>query len=390
MNLIDKTYNKSIELLLKNSTNQGFVAASKSKMSLDRNYYAIFGRDTMICSLAALASGDKKLIAVAKRSLMTLANNISKYGQIPFAVDKRRHINIYRFPQSVDGNLWWLIVFCFYARITGDKKFSLRYRSAREQALNWLSMRQNFGLIEQGEAADWADEMPRSGFVLYTNALWLWLLRLMDDPNKNSIYNSFTYFFTAGRTIGQNYRSLDKFFPNFRKNVKNFIPNKKYFMAAISRVTFDVSFDVYGNILTGLSGLAEEQKVKTIIAEIVKIKANYPWPIRVLAKPIAKPQQGIFEKKHQNKPWLYHNAGVWPMVGGFWVCLLVKYGYDKLALAELKRLANVNALHNWEFNEFFHGQTGRPMGVKHQSWNAATYILAYQAVINNKTILINQ
>ena len=38
-------------------------------------------------------------------------------------------------------------------------------------------------LLQQNEASDWADIMPRSGFVLYTNALWHRVKRLFDLPN---------------------------------------------------------------------------------------------------------------------------------------------------------------------------------------------------------------
>ena len=37
---------------------------------------------------------------------------------------------------------------------------------------------QRFFLLQQNEASDWADIMPRSGFVLYTNALWYCVKRL--------------------------------------------------------------------------------------------------------------------------------------------------------------------------------------------------------------------
>ena len=42
------------------------------------------------------------------------------------------------------------------------------------KAIQWLEAQehQRFFLLQQNEASDWADIMPRSGFVLYTNALW--------------------------------------------------------------------------------------------------------------------------------------------------------------------------------------------------------------------------
>ena len=47
--------------------------------------------------------------------------------------------------------------------------------------LQWLLAQehQRFFLLQQNEASDWADIMPRSGFVLYTNALWYCVKRLL-------------------------------------------------------------------------------------------------------------------------------------------------------------------------------------------------------------------
>ena len=42
------------------------------------------------------------------------------------------------------------------------------------RAIAWLQAQEHphFRLLQQNEASDWADIMPRSGYVLYTNALW--------------------------------------------------------------------------------------------------------------------------------------------------------------------------------------------------------------------------
>ena len=43
-------------------------------------------------------------------------------------------------------------------------------------------------------------------------------------------------------------------------------------------------------------------------------------------------------------------------------------------------MAFANRQGNWQFNEWFHGQSGEPMGMPGQSWNAALYVLAWQAL----------
>jgi glycogen debranching enzyme len=85
-------------------------------------------------------------------------------------------------------------------------------------------------------------------------------------------------------------------------------------------------------------------------------------------------------RHRQNLPWQYHNGGVWPFVGGFWVCALAHSRQTALARAELRSLARANSVGGWAFNEWLHGRTSRPRGMPGQSWNAAMYLLACSAV----------
>lgn len=64
-------------------------------------------------------------------------------------------------------------------------------------ALQWLSAQehQRFFLLQQNEASDWADIMPRSGFVLYTNALWYLVKRLFGVPHIEATYENFNGLF---------------------------------------------------------------------------------------------------------------------------------------------------------------------------------------------------
>jgi hypothetical protein len=43
----------------------------------------------------------------------------------------------------------------------------------------------------------------------------------------------------------------------------------------------------------------------------------------------------------------------------------------------------------WEFNEWFHGLSGRPMGFAGQSWSAAMYLFACDAVEHERVNVFN-
>jgi glycogen debranching enzyme len=79
-----------------------------------------------------------------------------------------------------------------------------------------------------------------------------------------------------------------------------------------------------------------------------------------------------------NVPNHYHNGGVWPFIGGFYVASLVQSGQYAEAAETLERLAQLNR--SGEFNEWHHGATGAAMGVRDQAWSAAMYIYAYRCV----------
>jgi glycogen debranching enzyme len=65
------------------------------------------------------------------------------------------------------------------------------------------------------------------------------------------------------------------------------------------------------------------------------------------------------------------------------VAALIKAGWREQAAQALEKLAEVNRLgieEEWEFNEWYHGRTGRPMGYPHQAWSAGMYVFAHRCV----------
>ena len=91
----------------------------------------------------------------------------------------------------------------------------------------------------------------------------------------------------------------------------------------------------------------------------------------------------------QNLPYHYHNGGIWPFVGGLWVRFLLRIGerrHAKEALLSLAELCRSGIDRNWEFNEWAHGRTGRPMGKAYQAWSAASYVAAYLSLQGDTSI----
>jgi len=132
--------------------------------------------------------------------------------------------------------------------------------------------------------------------------------------------------------------------------------------------------------------VASPEQATRILTYLNGAGLNSPYPIRALDHPIQRGDpdwRDYLLLRDLNKPFHYHNGGIWPFIGGFYVAALVAAGWHEQAAEQLERLAELNrqgVRGEWEFNEWAHGVSGRPMGFARQSWSAAMYIYAYEAV----------
>jgi glycogen debranching enzyme len=141
--------------------------------------------------------------------------------------------------------------------------------------------------------------------------------------------------------------------------------------------------DVFGNVLAVLLGLADTRASRRTLNALTKSGAHDPYPVRAVTRPIKQESvlwRPYMARHRQNLVWQYHNGGIWPMVGGFWIAALVANGRKQQARAELVKLARACAVKNWAFTEWLHGRTLAPRGMPGQSWNAAAFLLAERAV----------
>lgn len=378
-NELNIAYQKSLELLKNNSSKYGVLAATKTSQASQRNYDSIFGRDASICVLGMTMTDDKQLILTAKRSLETLARAQADNGQIPFYTKPEKEETWHYYLGSIDSTLWWLLAIKMYEKNTGEN-IAGKFDKQIIKAINWLECHEhpNFYLLTQNEISDWADLMPRSGFVLYSNALWYWLKKEYNLKNTAETKKYFNYIFDPESKIPK-YEKFYKRLQNQKLHTKDKTPQKAYY-SFVSHMQKGTEIDIYANILTCQVGLANKQKKKELLKYFLKEKANQPYPIKTVLRPIAKNDKlwrEYMTTHNLNLPYQYHNGGIWPYIGGFWVLFVASID-KKLAKEELLKLAELNKKNNWQFNEWFHGKTSRAMGMPQQSWNAAMYILAYK------------
>ena len=383
--LLQQCHSRSIELLKRSLTPAGVLAASRGKRAAARGYTAIFGRDAAICAIGMAVSGDRQLERAAVRSLRTLGAHQAPNGQIPKFVDTRRREADFWYLGCIDATLWWLIAVAMLDRL--GRPAGLRRRWARRirLAIQWLLAQehQRFHLLQQNEASDWADIMPRSGFVLYTNALWFWVKRfygLAHAGETRASFNGLFHPFSAGLAPYRRARLL-------REYVLRDGRDRDLYLSFVNFSFFGEEGDVFGNVLAVLMGLATAPATRRTLDALARAKVNDPYPVRSVTHPIRRnsPLWRAYMGRHrQNYLWQYHNGGIWPMLGGFWVMALAASGRRAAARRDLIALARACALRNWSFTEWLHGRTFASRGMPGQSWNAAAFLLAEHALATGR------
>ena len=380
--LIEECYQKSVELLKNNSSDFGTLASSPQERATQRNYLSIFGRDAGICALGMVASGDKKLIKIARESIDTLIRGQAIDGQIPnYVKPQKNYVDFWRMG-CIDATLWCLIAIKFFDNYAGYKvKLEDKYKKHILKALYWLKCQKHEQdkLVMQNEASDWADLMPRTGKVLYSNALWYQVSLMYDLKITKTIKKNFNLIFYPYKS------NLDKVMKCDLATVTEIqeLKPKKYYISYLNYLHWGRDVDVFGNSLSIIFKLPS----KKIQTEIVDYLLNHPQkkdlPKPVVFNPIKEDSEkwhDYMESHGQDYPYKYHNGGVWPFASCFWAMALAGSGKKQEAWKEMEKIAEVNSRNDWHFQEWFHAKTGRAYGMQGQSWNAGAFLLAYHFI----------
>jgi glycogen debranching enzyme len=383
--LIDTCSQASLALLESNLTPHGILAASRTEAAVARRYTRIFGRDAAICVMAMCGSGVPALEQGAVASLDALAAQQAPNGQVPKYVDPEGQDADFWYLGCIDATLWWLIAVDHVRR--HGKVGESHWEDGVARAIGWLLAQehQHFRLLQQNEASDWADIMPRSGYVLYSNALWYDVKRRYALDHAEETQHHFNHMFNPfQRDLPEYHRA--RLLRHYARRGRR---DPGLYLSFVNLAVVGDEGDVFGNVLAIQAGLADSEMATRIVQTIGEANASTPYPVRVVLHPLSRQHElwrPYMARHQQNSVHQYHNGGIWPFVGGFWVMALARQGQHALAWSELARLAHVNALDDWRFTEWFHGRTLAPMGMAGQSWNAATFLLAQRALLREGAV----
>ena len=376
--LLEEARARSLGLLAHNLTPSGILAATPSAQARARHYDTVFGRDAAICAIAMAQTAIPELVNGAIASLDTLARAQADNGQIPKFVHAGSGVADFWYVGCIDATLWWLIATATLERV--DRGAKARWAPHTRGAIAWCLAQEHQGLrlLQQNEASDWADIMPRSGFVLYTNALWYLVKRLYQLPHAATTRETFNALFCPFTPDGHENRRTRI----LRHYARRHADDRGWYLSFVNLAFCGNEGDTLGNCLAVLCGAADEATGHRIMRSLAAAGADRDMPARATCIPIAKGDilwRGYMGRHRQNLEHQYHNGGIWPMVGGFWAMALSALGLREAAGGALLQLAETLRQGDWAFQEWFHGQNLAPHGMTGQSWSAAGFLLAQTA-----------
>ncbi len=394
--LVESTYERAVEVLRRNATQRGLKASHAY-------YNQIWARDAFISFLGANLVKDPALLQSARTTLDTFAKTRAPLGQIPNFYDLGIDQPEFGFSGSTDSSCWYILGLASLYHATEDRTLLNDDLDAALDAYEFVRFQDanNSWLVDSPQGADWMDAaIQRTGKTLYNNILFLTATKCItsllakagrgaDFPNMldyDALKERFGDVFLPGDdSTGR----ISKYWPRLATHhaeQKVVDMSKKYYLQYISFARIDSHFDTLSNLLCGLWGAAGEETFRSIIDTIESRKLSYPFPARVLDPPYKKGDAGYDDNfdamlpiQHRSGPLDYHNGGVWPFVGGFYVCALYALG-SEAAPTQLENLAKANGvLREGEavgFNEWLDGRKGEARGQYGQSWSAGMYVAA--------------
>jgi glycogen debranching enzyme len=416
---VEHCYEQALALLRRSDDATGFVASPALP-----HYRSVWTRDAAFTALGALASGDERLIDGVRRTLRTLAMRQSKLGQIPSAYWPQREYWDWGESGSTDATSLFIITASKLHEVARDDQLVGELRVALERAATWLSYQDanNFGLIDSPEAADWMDSsLNRSGKVFYNNVLFAHALDSIAAlaPSGRAVYEeqarwtkekiNLLFWPSADRRLDEVLAHV----PRPPTSVREFphpaaaaafaaaaSDSRSHYLTHVQFGRFVDRCDVLANLLAVLWGIAEGDRASRILEYLEESDIDQPYPVRCWPEAIGEGDASGMWKlsverfqhpRWRNQPWTYHNAAIWPFIGGLYVVALSRHGRKERARAALMRLAEANQLSagegEWGFHEWLHGRTGEPGGASQQTWNAGTYVLAYHVLAGHTAIV---
>ncbi len=374
--LVSKAKEAALQVLLHNN----YGAYRNLPRTAGWAYPEPYTRDLMICSLGVLTTQNKRLLKSLRRVLQTLANNQSMLGHIPSLVHDPQDRG------SSDTTPLFLMAAGIYRKVMKEDDF---LEHAVLKALGWMRYQSPTDryLVAQLPTSDWRDEQWVLGYGLFVNTIVYTYLCLFGQYERAvKVKQSMESFTVKGE---RQHRHVHEGLV---------LRYKPYYAMWSYKVFRSERFDLLGNSLAILSGIASPSRAKKLVLWIEKeseaLRQNEDLVVDLPPNffPYVRPDDPDWIPRYEkyNQPGEYHNGGIWPFICGFYIAALV--AVKRYALAEKRLLALTEIVRparkadvEFGFNEWIRAQDGTPQGQDWQSWSAAMYLYAAECVEQKQT-----
>jgi len=168
----------------------------------------------------------------------------------------------------------------------------------------------------------------------------------------------------------------------------------RYYLSFFSPAGYGYRFDAMANVLASLMGVADKDQRERIDRYITDEVLHDDVMLLPAFHPVITPAdadwedlQMTFSYTFKNRPYEYHNGGLWPLVTGFYVADLAARGCPEAARQYLDGIHQANSRQiegrAWGFPEFLHGRDHTPGGTPRLGWSAAAAVIGQQACEGN-------
>jgi hypothetical protein len=250
---------------------------------------------------------------------------------------------------------------------------------------------------------DWADEYLHNGYVLYDQLLYLQAQRTMErmhaEVHGSSDHLLLERIYRLRHLIHSNFwfkgnSQPDKVYHEvlYRKGLRAAAHDgSHHWLPSFSPSGYSYRFDAFANVLASLFGIADVEQCRRVDAYIADEVTSETLPLLPAFHPVIEPVdedwehlQVMFSYTFKNRPYEFHNGGLWPMVTGFYVADLARRQRNAAARHYLEAVHRANALpmggEPWGFAEFINGQTLEPGGTRQLGWSAAGAVIGHHAL----------
>ena len=343
-----------------------------------------YTRDLMIAGLGVLATAEPQLMMSLRRVLETLACNQTAHGHIPSLAHDRGDRG------ASDSTPLFLVVLGLYRRVTGEPDF---LAGVAERALAWMHCQSPSDriLVAQMPTSDWRDEQWVLGFGLYVNVLVYVFLRLFGQGERAAELKALMDHFTI--------RAEDV----HRHVHEGLVLKAKPYYAMWSYKSYSSErFDLLGNSLAILAGLASRTRARAIVAWVegesaaMRDRGELATELPPNFFPFIRPGDPDWRPRYErfNRPGEYHNGGIWPFVCGFYVVAALAAGRPRIAARRFDALTALVAQGRndelaFGFNEWHRAADGRPAGQDWQTWSAAMYLYAAACMEHGRVLFFD-